>query len=268
MQRALAEALLMGVVCGLLGSLVVLRGLTYTGESLSHTLLPGAAVAIAIGVSAVGGALVGGVLAALLLALLVTRTTIGEDTAVSLVFTGTFAAGVILLSTRGSGTELDSLLFGSILGVSPGDVRLGLATSLVVAAVCLGLARGLVATAFDRAFAAATGLHPQLLDVALLVTLAGALTVALRGVGTLLVLALLVAPAAAGRVLARRVWTMLWLAPLLAALAGVVGLELSYHAGAAAGPAIALTALGEFVLALALRARRTSSRGWRRSSPA
>jgi manganese/iron transport system permease protein len=270
MQRALAEALLMGVVCGLLGSLVVLRGLTYTGESLSHTLLPGAAVAIAIGVSAVGGALVGGVLAALLLALLVTRATIGEDTAVSVVFTGTFAAGVILLSTRGSGTELDSLLFGSILGVSPGDVRLGLATGLAVAVVCLALARGLVATAFDRAFAAATGLRPQLLDAVLLVTLAGALTVALRGVGTLLVLALLVAPAATARVLAHRVWTMLWLAPLLAAVAGVVGLELSYHVGAAAGPAIALTALGEFVLALVLvlLTGRTSSRGWRRSSPA
>src|SRR4051794_23983441 len=256
MQRALAEALLMGVVCGLLGTLVVLRGLTFTGESLSHTLLPGAAVAIAVGASAVGGALVGGVAAALLLALLLTRSGIGEDTAVSVVFTGAFAAGVIVLSTHGTATDLDSLLFGGILGVSPGDVRLGLATSVVVGAVCLAVSRGLVATAFDRAFAAATGLRPQLLDTVLLVTLAGALTVALRGVGTLLVLALLVAPAAAARVLARRVWTMLWLAPLLAGLAGIVGLELSYHAGAAAGPAIALTALGEFVLALAVSPRR------------
>jgi ABC-type Mn2+/Zn2+ transport system permease subunit len=250
MQRALAESVLMGVACGLLGVLIVLRGLTFTGESLSHTLLPGAAIAILVGAAAVTGALVAGAVCAIAIALLIRRPGVGEDVAVSVVFTGAFAIGVILLSTRGSPRDLDSLLFGSILAVEPRDLWLGLAAAVGVVAVCAVAARGFVLVAFDRSFAAASGARPAMLDLLLLVALAGALAVALRGVGTLLVLALLVAPAAAARLVARRVWTMLWASPLIGTASAVVGLEISFHAGAAAGPAICLTALGAFGLAL------------------
>jgi manganese/iron transport system permease protein len=251
MQRALAESTLMGIVCGLLGVLIVLRGLTFTGESLSHTLLPGAALALALGSSVLGGALVGGVVAAVLIALLLRRPEVGEDAAVSVVFTAAFAAGVIVLSTHGTPKDVDSLLFGSVLAVEPHDLWLGLGAAACVLAVVGLVRRGLVLTAFDRTFAAAVGLRPGLLDVILLVALAGALTVALRGVGTLLVLSLLVAPAVTARVLAKRVWTMLWLGPLIGAASSFVGLEISFHAGAAAGPAICLTALGALAFALA-----------------
>jgi len=252
MQRALAESALMGVVCGLLGVLIVLRGLTFTGESMSHTLLPGAAIAVAVGLSVVGGALVAGVLAAVLIAVLLRRPEVGEDAAISVVFTGAFAAGVIVLSTHGTPKDLDSLLFGSILAVEPHDLWLGLGAAAAVGVVVGASRRGLVLAAFDRSFASAVGLRPGLLDLVLLVSLAGALTVALRGVGTLLVLSLLVAPAVTARVLARRVWTMLWLGPLLGVASSFVGLEISYHAGAAAGPAICLTALGALTAALAV----------------
>jgi manganese/iron transport system permease protein len=250
MQRALAESALMGVVCGLLGTLVVLRRLTFTGESLSHTLVPGAALALSVGFSVVAGALVAGVVAAAAIALLLRRRDVGEDVAVSVVFTGAFAAGVIVLSTRGSPRDLDSLLFGSILAVEPRDLWVGLATAVAVIAICAVAGRGFVLVAFDRVFAEAVGLRSRALDVLLLVALAAALTVALRGVGTLLVLALLVAPAATARVLCSRVWTMLWLAPALAVLSAIVGLEISYHADVAAGPAISLTAVGGFLLGL------------------
>jgi len=251
LQRALAECVLMGVACGVLGTFVVLRGLTYTGESLSHTLVPGAAVALTIGISVLAGALVAGILTSALIALLASRRDVGEETAVGVVFAGAFAAGVILLTIRGSPKDLDTLLFGSVLGVSPGDLWLGLAAASCVLAVCLASARSFVLVAFDREFAQASGLRPLWLDAALLVTLAGALTVALRGVGALLVLALLVAPAAAARLVSSRVWTMLWLAPGLAVTCGIVGLELSYYAGLAAGASIALAATGVFALAVA-----------------
>jgi manganese/iron transport system permease protein len=251
MQRALAESALMGVACGLLGVLIVVRGLTFTGESLSHTLLPGAAIAVALGSAVLAGALVAGVLAAVVIAVLLRRPEVGEDAAISVVFTGAFAAGVIVLSTHGTPKDVDSLLFGSILAVEPRDLWLGLAATGAVLGVVSAARRGIVLVAFDRSFASAVGLRPALLDVVLLVSLAGALTVALRGVGTLLVLALLVAPAATARVLARRVWTMLWLGPLLGVASAFVGLEISYHAGAAAGPAICLTALGGLAAALA-----------------
>lgn len=265
MLHALAEVALMGVVCGLLGVFVVLRGLTYSGESLSHSLVPGAAVALLAGLPVIAGALVGGVLAALAIAVLLRRSDVAEDTAVSVVVTGIFAAGVVIVATRGTPKDLESILFGSILSVDVRDLWVGLAAAVAVAAVVGAFGRRLVLVAFDRAFADANGLRPALLDALLLVALAAALTVALRGVGTLLVLALLVAPAAAARALTRRVWAMLVVAPLVAVACGVVGLELSYHQGVAAGPAICLVALGAFAVAAVasgLRARlgRRSSR--------
>jgi manganese/iron transport system permease protein len=253
MQRALAEVVLMGIVCGFLGVLVVVRGLTYTGESLSHTLVPGAAVALLAGVPVLLGALAAGVLSAVAVAVLLRRPDVGEETAVGVVFTGAFAVGVILLSTRGTPKDLDSLLFGSILAVEPRDLWASLSADAVVAAACALLTRRFVLVAFDRTFARSAGLQVEILDVALLVALAVALTIALRGVGALLVLALLVAPAATARVASRRVWTMAWLAPLVAVLCGFVGLEISYQAGVAAGPAIALTALAGVAIAVGIR---------------
>jgi ABC-type Mn2+/Zn2+ transport system permease subunit len=260
MQRAFVEAVLMGLVCGFLGVLVVLRGLTYTGESLSHTLVPGAAIAIVAGLPVLLGALAAGVVGAVAMAVLLRRPDVGEETAVGVVFTGAFALGVILLSTHGTSEDLDSLLFGSILAVEPRDLRASLAAAVVVAAVCILLTRRFVLVAFDRTFARSAGLRVELLDVALLVALATALTVALRGIGALLVLALLVAPAATARIVARRVWTMVWLAPLVAVACGCVGLEISYQAGVAAGPAIALTALAAFAIGLASRQAAVAAR--------
>jgi manganese/iron transport system permease protein len=263
MQRALAEAVLMGVVCGLLGAFVVLRGLTYTGESLSHTLVPGAAIALVAGFSIMLGALAAALVAVVAIATLLRRPDVGEETAVAVVFSGSFAAGVILVSARGTPKDLESFLFGSILGVEPGDLLVGAAAAAAVVLVCAICARRFVAVAFDRSFASTVGLRPFLLDLALLVALACALTVALRGVGTLLVLALLVAPAATARVLVQRVWHMLWLAPLVAVLCGFLGLELSYHAGIAAGAAIALAALGSFALAALATMIKPERHRWR-----
>ena len=251
MQRALAEALLMGLVCGLLGAFVVLRDLAYTGESMSHTLVPGAAVAVASGLPVLGGALVGGLVAAGAVALLLRRADVGEDVAVGVVFSGAFATGVILISLRGTPQDLDSLLFGSLLAVERSDLVVGGLAALGVTAAVLVLSRRLVVAAFDRPWAEAVGLRPGLLDVVLVVGLALALVAALRGVGTLLVLSLLVAPAATARLVSRRVTTMLVLSPALAMTAGLVGLELSYHRGIAAGPAVALSAVAAFALVAA-----------------
>jgi len=249
LQRALVEVVLMGLVCGVLGAFVVLRDLSYTGESLSHTLVPGAALALALGLPVLGGALVGGVLAAALIALLLRRPDVGEDVAVGVVFSGTFAVGVLVISLHGTPRDLDSLLFGTLLAVGRADlVVAGIAAAGVVGAV-LVLTRRLVAAAFDRSWAEAVGLRPDRLDVVLVVGLAFALVVALRGVGTLLVLSLLVAPAATARLFSTRVTRMLVLSPALAIAAGVAGLEASALWGVAAGPAVALVSVGCFLLA-------------------
>ncbi len=260
MQRALVEALLMGLVCGLLGAFVVLRDLAYTGESMSHTLVPGAAVALALGLPVLGGALVGAIVAAVAIALLLRGSDVGEDVAVGVVFSGAFAVGVIVISTRGTPQDLDSLLFGSLLAVERQDLLIGGVAALVVALGVLVLRGRLVVAGFDRPWAEAVGLRPALLDVVLVVGLALALVAALRGVGTLLVLGLLVAPAATARLVSRRVTTMLLLSPALGMASGVVGLELSYHRGVAAGPAVALTAVAVFVGVGAVRGLRGRAR--------
>jgi manganese/iron transport system permease protein len=248
MQRALLEVVLMSVVCGVLGVFVVLRGMTYTGESLSHTLVPGAAVAVAVGISILPLAFAGAVLAVLVIAFFAQRADVSSETAVGVVFSGAFAAGVIVLSIEGTPKELDSVLFGSILAVGPRDLWFsGIATLVTLAVVGL-FSRRLLAVAFDPAFARSLQIRPLNLDVLLLVTLALALTVALNAMGTLLVLAMLIAPAATARILAGRAWTMLWVAPLVGLVAGVAGLEISYHLDVAAGAAIALTAIGLFTL--------------------
>ena len=251
LRDALAEAVLMGVVCGLLGSLVIVRGMTYLGESMSHMLLPGAAIAVAIGLAPDLGGLAAGLVCAALISWAARRDAIGEDAAIGVVYTGALALGVIVLYRNGTPGDLEGLLFGDILAATTRDVRFAMLVALLV---IVGLAvggRGLALTAFDPGFARAAGARVALLDLGLAAGLAAALAVALQGVGTLLVLALLVAPAAGARVLARSSGAMLAIAPLLAALASVIGIELSYHASLAAGASIALAAIGIFLLALA-----------------
>lgn len=253
MQRALAEVVLMSVVCGLLGVFVVLRGLTYAGESLSHTLVPGAAVAVAAGAPVLPLAFASALVAVVLIATFAQRPEIGGETAIGVVFSGAFAAGVIVLSIWGTPRELDSILFGSILAVDARDLWTAALAALGALVIVALFGRRFLAVAFDPAFARALRLRPLSLDAALLVGLALALTVALRGMGTLLVLALLVAPAATARLLVDRAWSMLWLAPLLGLTMGIAGLELSYHLDVAAGAAIALTAIAGFALVATAR---------------
>jgi ABC-type Mn2+/Zn2+ transport system permease subunit len=269
LRRALAEAVLMGAACGLLGVLVMLRGLSYAGESLSHALLPGAAIAVALGAPAAGGAVLAAVAAAILVAVLLRRPDIGQDVSIGIVLPASFAVGVVVLSQWGTPRDLDSLLFGSILAAGPADVQLGAAALLLALAVIAVAGRRMVLVSFDRSFARVLGARPGLLDAVLLAGLALALAVALRGVGTLLVLALLLAPPATARLLVPRVATMLWLSPLLGVASGIAGLYLSYHADLAASPSIALVAIGLFVLALAAApARRLVARPRPAASPA
>ena len=251
MQRALAEAVLMGVSCGLLGALVVPRGFTYAAESLSHALLLGAALALVAGGPLLGGGLAAALVAALAIAVLARREEIGGDVAVGVVFTGFLSASVILLSATHRSADLEALLFGSILTVDGSDLALGLGVTAAVLAFAAVFARAVVVAGFDHDFAAASGIRTGVLDTLLLAGLAAALTVALRGVGTLLVLSLLVAPAVTARIAARRAIAAVWIAPVLGVAFGVIGLATAHYASAEAGPVIALVGTAGLGAALA-----------------
>jgi manganese/iron transport system permease protein len=249
MQRALLEVTLMGAVTGAIGTYVVLRGLSFMGDALSHAIFPGIVMAFLLGQSVLLGALVFGVLTAASIALLATNRRVKEDTAIGVLFAGMFALGVVLISTSRNFTrDLASFLFGNVLGVTTADIW----ASAIVGAVVLALIglfyRELQMTAFDRVGARAMGLPVFWLDLLLLVLISFTIVVSLSAVGNILVLAMLVTPAAAARLLTDRLSVMLGLSAGLGAASGVLGLFISYHANVAAGGTIVLVATGFFGL--------------------
>jgi manganese/iron transport system permease protein len=252
MQRALIQVVVISAVGGAVGCFVVIRGLSFTGESLAHTVLPGVVVAYAIGVSLLLGA---AVLAAVTVAisLLAQRDRrIAEDTAMGVAFAGLFPLGVILLALQSNPTRsLSDFLFGDVLANSRGDVIGTVVISLVILAGLAALQRAALACSFDRAYAASIGFRPGLVDALLLSLVAATVVVAILAVGNVLALALLIAPAATARLLVGRILPMMLLAGVLGACSGVVALELSYWVGVAASSTVVLCAAGEFVVAFA-----------------
>lgn len=259
-QRALAEAGVLGVIGGCLGCWVVLFGLSYSAESLSHAMFPGLALAAILGTSLVVGGLAGVVVAALAIALCARVPVIGSDTSVAVVISSLFGLGVLLALSPASPAGIQDLLFGDLLGVSNGD----LASAVVVGAVVLAALRlmhaQLLLVGFDRAHARALGGRPGVADTGLLVLLALATVVAAQGVGTLLAPAFLVGPAATAALFARRVPSMMALASALSLGAAVTGMYLSFYAGTAAGASVAGVIVVEYVVAAVVARRRSRAR--------
>lgn len=252
-RRALLEVVLLGIAGGALGCWLVLYELAYSAESLAHALLPGLVVAALLGLPLLLGGAAGLLAGALAVALAGRVAGLGRDTAVAVVVTTLFGLGVLLAQSAATPIGLQSLLFGDVLGV--GDTDLALAAGLVVALlVALRLLHPrLLVVGFDRAGARGLGVRPAVVDAALLALLAGALLVAVQGLGNLLVVAVLIAPASAARLLTRRMGAMLALSSGLAVLAGVAGILLSYHAGTAAGASIALALVACYAVAALAR---------------
>jgi ABC-type Mn2+/Zn2+ transport system permease subunit len=239
-RRALLELALLGTFCGALGFWVVTERLTYAAESLSHGLLPGLVIAALADASLLLGAAGGAVVAAILLALAARDDRIGPDTATAVAVTGLVGLGALLALVPEAPQRLDELLFGDPLGVSDGDLAAAAALLGAGGAALVALHRPLSAVAFDASGAAAAGVRPALGRFALLGMLAAAVAVAARGLGALLVLAVLVAPPVAVSRHAGPPARAMLAGAAVAVLASVVGIEISFHAGSAAGASVAL----------------------------
>jgi manganese/iron transport system permease protein len=253
MQRALAEALLLGAVAAVVSVFVVLRRLAFVSDVLTHTVFPGVVIGfLAAGTGGiVWGALVFAVLSAVLITVLATRARVTEDASMAIVLTGFFALGVILVSRRASfTTDLTAFLFGRILTV---DRQQLLVTAVIGAAVLLVLGlvgKELLLRAFDPAGAEARGYRVLLLDLVLNLAVALVVVAAVRAVGTVLVIALLVVPGAAGRLLSDRLAGITLVAVGTAMLAGWLGLVASWQASVNHGLRLASGATVVLVLCL------------------
>ena len=266
--RALLELLLIGAIAAALGPWIVLRGMSYSAESLAHGMLPGLVLASLAGIPLVVGGAVGLAVAALLIALVGRLPRLDHDVAVSVVVTTMLGLGGLLALSPDTPAGLAELLFGDVLGVTDGDLALSAAAAAVTLAALYALHPGLMASVFDPAAAALLGRRPAAYDAALALLLALATLVAVRALGSLLVVAMLVGPASSAALVCRRVPAMMAASLAFAAAAAVGGLYLSYHARTGASASVTAAVAALYVLTLAVRAIGARVRPARRGVPA
>lgn len=242
--RGLAAAVMVGVVCAVVGSFVVLRGLAFFGDALAHAILPGVAVAYLLG-GASGPLFWGALGAAAATALGIGAITRGgrlrEDVAIGVVFAGVFALGIALISSvRSYSTDLAHILFGNVLAITNDDLLLIAGFGLLVLATIAAFYKELVVISFDPTHAASLRLPAEPLRYLLLILIAVTVVVSLKTIGAGLMTAMLITPAASGYLLTRRLGRMMLIAALVGAGSAVIGLYLSYYVSVASGAAIVL----------------------------
>ncbi|TFB87641.1 metal ABC transporter permease [Cryobacterium algoricola] len=257
-STALLAATVIGALCGLVGSLVVLRRRTFFAQALTHATFPGAVAAAMLGLSIPLGAFVASIAIVGIMTLIGRVRRQGSQVASGIVLTAGFALGVLLQALNPSlPVHVDSFLVGSILTTTGSDIGLaaGVLGIAVVATVFFG--KELLFSTFDPNGYRAAGYREWPVELLTLGLITATVVTAMPAVGAILAIALIAAPAAAARLLARTVGQILVAAPVLGAAAGIIGVLLSRALDVAAGPAIALTAAAFFLLALAVRQLRT-----------
>ena len=268
MQRAFIAAGLAAVVCAVVGTFVVLKGLAFMGDAVAHSSLTGMAVFYLLGGSIIWGALAWAVPASVAMAFISRRANIRMDTSVGIIYAGGFALGIIIISRESNYTaDLFSFLFGNVLGTSWNDILLIGGVAAVALAMVGLFYKELLFSSYDATMAAASGIPVRFMGY-LLPVLVGITTVAgLKTVGIVLVLALLVTPAATGSLLARRLPGIMATAVAAALVAILGGLYLSFHLDLPSGPSVVIVATGLFLLAMLLSPSRGLVAHWRRPKP-
>jgi ABC-type Mn2+/Zn2+ transport system permease subunit len=251
MQRGLAATLLIGVVCAVMGTFVVLKGLAFIGDAVSHAAFPGLVIAYILGLPLYLGGAVASVGTALAIGLVSRRGRLRFDTSVGVLFAGTFAFGVLLFSTiKGYVGDLLGYLLGNVLGISAGDLLQVAVLGAIVLAIVLLTRKELLFATFDPLGAAASGLPVAALEYLLLGLLGVTIVVSIQAVGVILVVAMLVTPAATAQLLVVRFERLMVIAAALAIVSAIGGLYLSFYLNVASGASIVLVETLLFVIAL------------------
>jgi len=249
LQKALFTSVVVGMICGVIGSFIILRGMSLMGDAISHAVLPGVALSYAFGINFFVGAVITGVLTAVGIGYVSQNSRIKNDTAIGILFTSAFALGIIMITMLKSSTDLYHILFGNVLAVRPSDMWVTVGIGVVVIVTVYAFYKELLLTSFDPTIAAAYGLRNNLIHY-LLMTLLTMVTVAsLQTVGIVLVVAMLITPAATAYLLTDRLWVMIYLAAGFGMISAIVGLYFSFTYNLASGATIVMVATGLFLLA-------------------
>jgi ABC-type Mn2+/Zn2+ transport system permease subunit len=267
--RGLIAATVVGALCGLVGTFVVLRRMSYIGHGLAHSIFGGAVVSFVMGWSFYLGAGLWGLLSAALISWAARRRQIGADAAIGIVTTASFAVGVALISrARRFTRNFEAALFGNVLGVQPEDVLVLAGVALLVGVAVFFAYRQLLFMTFDPEVAPLYGVPHAWVDALLSLILAATLIASIQVLGVTMVAAIIVIPAVTARLLTDSFGRMLLLSALIGVLCGAAGLLLSYYLDIASGATVVLTAAAVFLVTLAGTSLRRRLPGGRARNPA
>jgi manganese/iron transport system permease protein/iron/zinc/copper transport system permease protein len=254
-------ATIAGALCGLLGVFVVLRGMSYIGHGLSHSVFGGAAASAVMGVNYFVGAGIWGVTSGIIIGRIARRRLIGADAAIGVVTTASFAIGLALLNRYGQAKKsIEAVLFGSVLGVETADIYAVSTVAILTAVLIFGLYRHLLFATFDPEVAQVSGVKVSWVEALLMGMLSLTILVTMRVIGTLLISALLVIPASVARMLTNSFSRMLWISPLVGATSAFIGMNLAYHLDTSASATIILVGTLQFIVVYAVSGLRGRSR--------
>jgi ABC-type Mn2+/Zn2+ transport system permease subunit len=249
MLRSFAAAIMVGIVCSVIGTYMVVRSMAFLGDALAHAVLPGVAVAYIFGGNITFGAMIASIVVAIGISVLSDQEEIKEDTAIGIFFTAALALGIALISTiRTYAVDLTHVLFGNVLGVTTDDIRFILITGAIVLFAVTVFYRFFQVVTFDPVMAKTLRWNVKLIRTGLLVLIACTITISINTVGSGLVTAMLITPAATALMFTKKLYTTMLAAAGIGALSGFLGLYLSYFLNISSGAAIVLVATLFFII--------------------
>ena len=251
LQKALITSIVVGIICGAIGSFIILRGMALMGDAISHAILPGVAISYILGINYFYGAVFVGVLTALGIGVISEKSRIKSDAAIGIVFSAAFAIGIILITTAESAIDLTQILFGNVLYVRTTDMWLTIIIGIILLLVIIVFFKELLISTFDETMAKVYGLKTRFIHYGIMVLLTLVTVASLQTVGVILVVSLLITPASTAYLLTNRLSTMIVLASTFGALSSIIGIYFSYVHNLPSGPVIALAATAIFLVALA-----------------
>ncbi|GLB60111.1 metal ABC transporter permease [Cytobacillus sp. NCCP-133] len=252
LQKALLTSMMVGIICGVIGCFIILRGMALMGDAISHAVLPGVAISYMLGINFFFGAVFSGVITAVAIGFVSQNSRIKHDTSIGIMFTAAFASGIIIITMLKSSTDLYHILFGNVLAVRSSDMWITLAIGLIVLAAVYLFYKELLVTSFDETMGAAYGLPVRIIHYFLMTLLTMVTVASLQTVGIILVVAMLITPAASAYLLTDRLWLMIFLAAGIGVISSVVGLYFSFTYNLASGATIVMAATAIFALVFLL----------------
>lgn len=242
LQKALFTSVMVGIICGVIGCFIILRGMALMGDAISHAVLPGVAISYMLGINFFFGAVLTGVLTAIGIGYVSQNSRIKNDSAIGIVFTAFFSIGIILITFLKSSSDLYHILFGNVLAVRSSDMWITLGIGIFILLAVIVFYKELLISSFDPVISSVYGLPNRMIHYFLMTLLTLVTVASLQTVGIILVVAMLITPAATAYLLTDRLWIMIYLSAFFGGVSAVVGLGLSFTYNLSSGASIVLVA--------------------------